>query len=150
MDFGNSHLEVADVVLVLVDCDVGRLGHELRALQVLVQPALLADEEDGGRDAVDGDDVPAAGDGQAGHNVDEADGDPKEEVAAGVEDLHPGSLAASVADDKGAGGAEDGDLARVPQAALLLASHAEQVAQEAVCVENLQQIQAIHENIHCV
>ena len=106
--------EVANVVLLIEDGNVRRLGHVVGALDVADQVPVLAEDEDGGGDGVHGHDVALAADGQAGHNIDESDGNPTDKMARRTEDLHTRSLVAAIADDKVSGVAEDGHLARVP------------------------------------
>ena len=106
--------EVANVVLMIEDRNVRWLRHVVGALDVADQVPVLAEDEDGGGDGVHGHDVALAADGQAGHNIDESDGNPTDKMARGTEDLHTRSLVAAIADDKVPGVAEDGHLARVP------------------------------------
>ena len=60
------------------------------------------------------------------------------EVSVRVEDLHARALASTVADDKVSVVAEDGHLARVPEATLGLALVPEHVLEDSVLVEHLK------------
>ena len=129
----------------------------------------LAQDEDGGRDRVDGDNVALVVDGQPSHNVDEPDGDgvtKKEgrtshththlnqkmgsyneqvpEVSVRVEDLHARALASAVADDKVAVVAEDSHFAGVPQASLGFTLVPEHVLEDAVLVEHLKSLHLVN------
>lgn len=138
-------LEVADVIFSAEDGNVGRLVHELGALVVPQQVATFGQDEDGGGDRVHGHNVALVRDGQAGHDVDEADGDPPDEGALGAEYLHARPLAAPIANHKVPVSLQDGHLARVPQAPLLLARVTKHVPEESVFIENLK----TQEQIQC-
>ena len=133
-------LEVAHKVLVAVDGDVRGLAHVVGAVEPLDEVAVLLDAEDGGRDAVDGDDLVVLIDGEAGHDVDVLDGDLAEEVAALVEYLHARALGAAVAHHVLARVAHHDHLARKPELALVATRRAEVVLELAALGEHLDAV----------
>lgn len=73
--------EVADKELLATDGDVAGFSHVVATIEPTDQLARLGDDEDGGRDGVDGHDVSGRSDRQAGYDVDVADRDLADKMA---------------------------------------------------------------------
>lgn len=92
-------LEIANIIVVLVDGNVARLAHVVTAIVPLSQLAVLANHVDGGRYRVDGHDLAVLIDSNTGDNVDVADGYFAHEIASSSEDLHSRPFHAAVTDN---------------------------------------------------
>lgn len=93
-------LEVADVELVTANSQIGWLAHVLAAIKPVQEVSCFGYDEYCWGNAVYGDNGASIGDGQSGHDVYVADGNLLQKVTGLSEDLHSGSLAAPVANDK--------------------------------------------------
>ena len=131
-------LEVADVVVPVVDTDVRGLLHEVGTLVELDQFAHFRQNEDSRGYRVHSHDMAFMINGQASHDINEPDTDGMAKLPVLIEDLHPRPLASSVAHDEVSIVSENRHLARIPQATFSFALIAKHEPELAILVENLK------------
>ena len=88
----------------------------MNTLHLLEQVSALGYDENRGLDRIDNDDfLLGGGDGESGDDVDVLELYAVTEVALGREDLHPGTVSATIAYHESPVAAHNGYLARVPK-----------------------------------
>lgn len=110
----------------------------IAAVEPVDQVTILRDDEDGWGNAVNSNNVSSIRYGQTCNNVDVSNGDLLDVVAVLGEDLHAGTLIATVANDELAVGSHDGDLTREPELTFLLAWYAEVELEASILLKDLQ------------
>lgn len=116
----------------------------IAAIEPVNQVTIFRDDEDGRRNAVNSNNVSGISYGQTSNNVNVSDGDLLDVVTVLCEDLHAGTLVATVANDKLAVGSHDCDFTREPELTLLLAWNAEVELEASILFKDLKDETLIH------
>ena len=111
--------EITNVIFFTKNGNVRRLGHVFWALNVLDKFPVLPQNENGRSDRVHSHNLAFPVYGQTGHNVNEPDRNPADEMTHVAENLHARPLAATVTDDKIARLPKHSHFARVPEHTLV-------------------------------
>ncbi len=88
---GARYLEIANVVFLGVNGQVGRFSHAIRTVKPFDQFAVLRDAKHGRTDRIHGHDVTLVVDGQTGHDIDVSVGEKEPKVSRSNTKLHQSS-----------------------------------------------------------
>lgn len=102
------------------------------------QVTIFRDDENGRRDAVNGNNVSLISHGESGDDVDVTNCDLLDVVTVLGKDLHSRTFISAITDDKLAVGSHYGHLSREPQLTFFLAGNAEMELERAVLLKDLQ------------
>lgn len=110
----------------------------IAAIEPMNQIAVLRDDENSRRDAIDSHNVSLICDGQSCDDVNVSNGDLLDVVTVLGEDLHARTFITAIADDELAVGSHHCDLAWEPKLTFFLTGNAEVELEAAVLLEDLE------------
>lgn len=110
----------------------------ITAIKPVYQVTIFRDDEDGRRDAVNSNNVSSIGYGQTCNNVDVSNGNLLDVVTVLGEDLHAGTLIATVTNDELAVSSHDGNFTREPELTFFLAWNAKVELEASILFKDLK------------
>ena len=121
-----------------MNSNIGRLPHEITAIEPTNQLPAFADDEYCWTDAVDSNYLPVPCDCKSRHNIDVSYGNFLEKMAVFREILHTRTLVSAIAYHVLSSSTHYGNLPRIPQLSFVLARGAKLELEGSRLIENLQ------------